>query len=121
MNTRFVIQKHSRGSEFHWDLMLQRGERLLTWRVFVPAGEMGAGQIRAERIFDHPVRFLTYEGPVQGGTGKVEIEDSGGVSYESCGEDEVRFVLDGEILKGGFILKRQCGQQWFLCRKGTVD
>lgn len=74
---QFVIQQHTTPDGVHWDLMLEMDDCLWTWRLNVPPTEIKNKPISAERIHDHPLRFLTYEGPVQNNTGKVKITDKG--------------------------------------------
>ena len=75
--TRFVIQKHSRGDDVHWDLMLEAGPVLETWRLDKSPQELLRSPAGAEKIFDHPLKFLTYEGPVNQGQSQACIVESG--------------------------------------------
>lgn len=64
-----VLLRHTLadGSE-HFDWMLERGGVLLTWRVReIPV----VGEVAAERLADHRVAYLSYEGEVSGGRGRV--------------------------------------------------
>jgi hypothetical protein len=63
-NKKFVIQKHSRGDDVHWDLMLEAGDVLETYRLAVPPEKITGKPVEAVKIFDHPLKFLTYEGSV---------------------------------------------------------
>ena len=74
---QFVISEHTTPDSVHWDLMLEMDDCLWTWRLHVPPDEIKNQSIGAERIHDHPLRFLTYEGPVQNNTGRVKIFDKG--------------------------------------------
>jgi hypothetical protein len=84
--------------------MLERGEALETYRLAVPPEEWGNNPVEAVKIFDHPLKFLTYEGIVNKGKGSVKIADSG--EYRLISQNESRLTLDfaGTILKGEFIL-----------------
>lgn len=105
---RFVLLLHILSDNRHWDLMLERGDHLATWRLpadpsaLLPAG--GAGQLPAERIADHRSAYLTYEGPVSGGRGEVKREDEG--RYELLRElpDVWHVRLMGRRLDGVFEL-----------------
>lgn len=79
---QFVIQQHTASDGIHWDLMLETDGTLWTWRLNTPPAEIKSEPIDAERIHDHPLRFLTYEGPVQNNTGHVQIADKG--TYTQC-------------------------------------
>ena len=82
---RFVILAHDAPDGLHWDLMLEAGEVLETYRVNTPPEEWPARPVEAERIFDHSPRFLEYEGVVNKGKGDVKIADSG--RYEILEEE----------------------------------
>jgi bifunctional non-homologous end joining protein LigD len=102
---RYAIQRHERRDEpAHWDLMLESGDILETYRVNKPPEEWGKDPIEAVKIFDHPLKFLTYEGSVNDGRGSVAIADSG--TYRVLSKNEKRLTLNfaGEILKGEFEL-----------------
>ncbi len=103
---RFVIQRHTRQNEaVHWDLMLRVGEVLQTYRLDVPPERISAQPIEAVKIFDHPLRFLSYEGAVNEGKGMVEIADAG--TYEVTDTDSQQRTLRffGRILTGPFSIR----------------
>jgi len=55
---RFVIQKHTRGKDVHWDFMLQLGESLQTYRLDKAPEEVLYQTANAVKIFNHPLKFL---------------------------------------------------------------
>ena len=89
---RFVLLHHecppSFGKPSHWDLMLERDGALLTWSLpALPAAWSGEGEA-AERIADHRLAYLDYEGPISGDRGVVTRVDGG--EYEVLEEtDEI--------------------------------
>ena len=98
---RFVIQRHERqGEPVHWDLMLEKGGVLETYRVKAPPEKWGDNAVGAVKIFDHPLKFLTYEGIVNKGKGKVTIADSGIYRILSQNENQLMADFAGAILKG---------------------
>jgi bifunctional non-homologous end joining protein LigD len=98
---KFVIQRHEReGEAVHWDLMLEKDGVLETYRVNVPPEEWGSNLPEATRIFDHPLRFLTYEGSVNKGKGNVKIADAGIYRILSQNENQLKTDFAGTILKG---------------------
>jgi hypothetical protein len=101
---RFVIHKHTQGNEVHWDLMIERGDVLKTWRLNAPPEKLATEKTRATPIFDHDKKFLTYQGPVNNGKGTVEITDEGTCTIESNTENEIKINFDGKILKRTFQL-----------------
>ena len=110
---QFVIAEHTKGIAVHWDFMLESGDCLQTYRLDTPPEKI-AGQtaVCAERIFDHPLKFLTYNGPVNDGKGKVRIVDEG--VYEITSEDRNKIALDltGGTLKGKFTLEHIEDDKW---------
>ena len=114
---QFVVQEHRTPDGVHWDLMLQRNEILWTWRVNRPAAEVGNTPLPLEKIADHPLRFLTYEGPVQNQTGNVHITDRGLFEVIEQTPTLLTVFFDGLHLKGRFILSKiDNEQQWTLSR-----
>jgi bifunctional non-homologous end joining protein LigD len=93
---RFVIQKHQRqGEPTHWDLMLERDGFLETYRVGIAPEQWGSEPIEAVKIFDHPLKFLTYEGSVNKGKGSVKIADSGKYKILIYNEDKMLIKFTG--------------------------
>lgn len=79
---RFVIHEHQKHEEpVHWDLMLEYGGVLKTFRLNCAPQDLATEPCQATPIFDHSTRFLEYEGPVQQGLGQVKPVDRG--LYES--------------------------------------
>jgi len=111
---RFVIQRHSRAKDAHWDLMLEGDGVLLTWRLNVPPHKISIHGADATRIADHPLRFLTYQGPVQNGTGYVRIVDGGVYQPANETSDRIELTLTGRVLNGPFMLERAAGTLWRL-------
>ena len=112
MSEQFVIQKHTSPGDAHWDLMVQDGEMLQTWRLDKGPGQLKNTQANAEKIFDHPLKFLTYEGPVNNGKGSVEIADKGTCEITAQSDGKIEMELAGAILKGEFILTRITENGW---------
>jgi hypothetical protein len=117
MSSRFVVQEHTTPDGVHWDLMLEKADVLTTFRLKQPPQAASNGAVRAVRIFDHPLRFLTYEGPVQKGTGKVRIVDRGTCCLIDEADNAITLTVQGEILQGGFTLTRIEGTSWQLASR----
>ena len=100
--THFVIHKHTRGDDVHWDLMIEEESCLKTWRLDNPPEKVAAGKTKATPIFDHDKKFLTYQGPVNNGTGTVELADSGTCEILTNNENELKIKFEGNFLKGIF-------------------
>lgn len=103
----FVVQHHTGYGQEHWDLMLEDGPMLATWRLDQPPGTTPDTPTRAVRIGDHRKAYLTYRGPISRGRGRVAIYDSGGYTLLARGDRTWVFELRGTRLSGVFSLRRQ--------------
>lgn len=101
---RFVILRHDHPM-LHWDLMLEEGDVLATWRL--PARPEGACTMRAVKLGNHRLHYLDYEGPVSGGRGHVVRWDRG--EYQRA--DTGRLRLLGEKWQGEVTI-REAGGEW---------
>lgn len=110
----FVIQKHIRQADVHWDLMLEQGDCLQTWRIDTPPDKIGDDAVNAEKIFDHPLRFLTYEGAVNKSKGTVKIADRGFFTTIESNNNIITLEMNGNILQGKFCLKHKDNDNWTL-------
>ena len=102
---RFVILEHDH-PHLHWDLMLEAGAVLRTWRLALPPR---AGQdVPAEPLGDHRPLYLDYEGPVSGGRGQVRRWDwgtySGTLPDAKRASEPVELSFHGQRLKGRAVL-----------------
>lgn len=123
---KFVIQEHTQAGQVHWDLMLEcsghpntagpaAGDALETYRLELSPEklrELSGQSTSALKIFDHPVKFLTYEGSVNQGKGTVAIADSGTYRLVSDSGRFRELQFDGKILKGKFALMHIKDNQW---------
>jgi hypothetical protein len=107
---RFVILEHDH-PQLHWDLMLETGSVLRTWRLAEPPVE--GKPILATAIGDHRSFYLDYEGPVSGDRGCVVRWDSGTYEAMVSTEDEVQVRLLGRKLAGIAWLTKSKGRAWF--------
>jgi hypothetical protein len=106
---RYVILEHDHPC-LHWDLMLEEGEVLRTWRLAQPPRAGVA--IAAVDIFRHRKFYLDYEGPVSGNRGHVRRWDSG--TYLAILGTPIRMVLElsGKRLQGHAHLTHVLADQW---------
>ena len=109
---RFVILTHDHPF-LHWDLMLESGPALRTWRLAQPPGP--GADVAAEALGDHRLAYLDYEGPVSGARGYVTRWDAGVFDVVSESAAEVRVRLAGEKLSGEMSLARLPAGGW-VCR-----
>jgi len=110
---RFVILEHDHPS-LHWDLMLEAGGVLQTWRL-ANSPEMGSSPIEAMALGDHRIGYLEYEGPVSGNRGTVRRWDAGVFDEEPDSLPRARkLILKGARLNGRVLLKQIEGTSWRL-------
>ena len=100
---RFVVLTHDHPF-LHWDLLLEAGTALRTWRLHRPPD--AAGPVAAEALPEHRREYLTYEGPVSGGRGEVRRWDSGEFTLLAETDERVDVQLAGSRLCGCARLER---------------
>src|SRR5262245_13650059 len=94
---RFVILDHDH-PEPHYDLMLEFGAALRTWRLATPP-RPGA-PVPATALGAHRPFYLDYEGPVGGGRGRVLRWDAGRFELLEEGPRRLRLRMRGARLSG---------------------
>ena len=94
--------------------MLEVGGVLRTWAVEGLPGGWSAGEgVVAERLHDHRLDYLDYEGPVSGDRGDVRRLDAGTFTVKSDTGDAFEAELSGQVLRGTVTLQR-AGYAWRL-------
>ena len=109
---RFVIHEHSTADGTHWDLMLETENALETFRLDTSPQQILQRCANAQKIQDHPLKFLTYEGPVQNGKASVKIIDSGTYNTACRSNKKIELDLAGEILTDRFALTLESNDRW---------
>ena len=109
---KFVIQEHTRGLDVHWDFMLEWGKTLQTYRFDKAPQQILHGPANAVKIFDHPPKFLTYQGPVNKGRGSVRIVETGTYQIVHHEHHRIELKLAGRILRGKFTLCHAKDDKW---------
>jgi hypothetical protein len=109
--SRFTILEHDHPT-LHWDLLLEAGGALRTWRLAQPPE--GPQPIPATPLPDHRLAYLDYEGPVSGNRGVVRAWDRGTFTPELPAADAARIAmrLCGGRVNGTALLWRQEGGAW---------
>ncbi len=123
----FVVQKHA-ATRLHYDFRLEHDGVLLSWAV--PQGPSYDPKVKrlAVRTENHPLEYGSFEGVIpkgEYGAGAVIIWDTGKVKWvadpdETLKKGELKFILDGERLKGEFHLVKikpregERGDPWLL-------
>jgi hypothetical protein len=107
---RFVLLEHTCETP-HFDFMLEAGGRLMTWRLAHPP--VPGQEQEAERIGNHRLLYLDYEGPLSGGRGHVRRWDHGTFAGE-VNDSPIRIQLRGAKLQGQVVLEQADGDRWLL-------
>jgi hypothetical protein len=106
---RFVIQEHTQDDGIHYDLMLEYGEALKTWRI--PLSPTVTPQT-IEQIQDHRKLYLDFEGEISGNRGTVRIWDQGDYQLLQWGMDHMTINFEGKLLSGHFLLQLTSQGTW---------
>jgi hypothetical protein len=118
MDGSFAILEHSGCGPVHFDFLLEDGAVLATWQFQRSLADLEAGSQRCcQKIHDHRLLYLTYEGEISGGRGQVCRVEQGKYKQIKVSETYWRFKLQGEIMRGDYSLTRQGNtDQWILAR-----
>jgi bifunctional non-homologous end joining protein LigD len=121
----FVIQKH-RATQLHYDFRLEVDGVLKSWAV--PKGPSLDPSVKrlAMQVEDHPVDYAKFEGVIpegEYGGGTVMVWDYGTYKpegdlepAEALEKGDFKFTLEGEKLKGSWVLVRTRNRQWLLIK-----
>ena len=111
---KFVVQKHD-ATRLHWDLRLEIDGVYKSWAVTKgPSPDPDIKRL-AVRTEDHPMSYGTFEGTIpkgEYGGGTVMLWDRGtwapikGKSAKDIDKGHLHFTLDGERMKGEWLLIR---------------
>lgn len=111
---RFVVQKHD-ATRLHWDFRLEIDGVLKSWAVTRGPSANPNDKRLAVRTEDHPLSYIDFEGTIpkgEYGGGTVMLWDEGtwapiaGKSAKDLDEGHLHFVLDGQRMKGEWLLVR---------------
>ncbi|HET8687609.1 MAG TPA: DNA polymerase ligase N-terminal domain-containing protein [Methanosarcina sp.] len=119
----FVVQRHD-ARNLHYDFRLEMDGVLKSWAVpKEPPKEAGTRRLAIETE-DHPLAYADFEGEIpvgEYGAGKVEIWDRGTFELLKREEREIVVTLEGEELKGNYVLIRtkygKGGKGWLFFKK----
>jgi bifunctional non-homologous end joining protein LigD len=122
---QFVVQKHD-ATRLHYDFRLEVNAVMASWAVPKGPSLNPADKRLAVMVEDHPMEYNTFEGVIPEGhygAGPVMVWDRG--TYELEGDlspeeqlakGEFKFSLNGQKLKGGFVLVRTRGKNWLVIK-----
>lgn len=118
---RYVIQKHA-ARRLHYDLRLELDGVFRSWAVTRGPSLTPQDKRLAVEVEDHPLDYGDFEGTIpkgQYGGGTVQLWDRG--YWEPLGsaspqdqlrEGELKFSLDGERLRGSWVIVRMKGDRY---------
>jgi DNA ligase D-like protein (predicted 3'-phosphoesterase) len=116
----YVIQKHA-ATHLHYDLRLEMDGVLKSWAI--PKEPPSAPGVRrlAVQVEDHPIEYATFEGTIpegEYGAGTVEIWDRGTYKLIERRDDKLIVDINGNKLKGIYVLVRFKDQKnWLFFKK----
>ena len=112
---RFVVQKHA-ASRLHYDLRLEVDGVFKSWAVTKGPSPDPSDKRLAVEVEDHPLDYGDFEGTIpkgQYGGGTVMLWDRGYWAPEpgfhvdkGLKKGELKFVMEGGIMHGGWVLVR---------------
>jgi bifunctional non-homologous end joining protein LigD len=112
---RFVVQKHD-ATRLHFDFRLELDGTFKSWAVTKGPSMDPHDRRLAVEVEDHPLDYGDFEGTIpegQYGGGTVMLWDRGywapepGTDpHKGLAKGDLKIVMDGERLKGGFVLVR---------------
>jgi bifunctional non-homologous end joining protein LigD len=115
----FVVQEHH-ARRLHWDFRLERDGVLVSWAVPKGVPDDPAVNHFAAHTEDHPLEYAGFAGRIpdgEYGAGTVTIWDRGTFEAVKWTEAEVKVVLYGRRLTGGYTLFRTRGTDWMMHRE----
>ena len=117
----FVVQEHH-ARRLHYDLRLEKEGVLKSWAVPKGIPEKVGEKRLAVHTEDHPIEYAQFEGEIpkgQYGAGTVKIWDKGTFDVKTWKDDMVEFTLNGQRLRGKFVLtkfKKSEEKDWLLLK-----
>ncbi|RDE04932.1 DNA ligase D [Sphingomonas aracearum] len=131
----FIVQKHD-ATRLHWDFRLEVDGVLKSWAVTRGPSLDPDEKRLAVRTEDHPLGYATFEGTIpkgEYGGGTVMLWDRGtwspikGKSASDLEKGHLHFVLEGERMKGEWLLirlkprGREKNENWLLRKIADAD
>jgi bifunctional non-homologous end joining protein LigD len=115
----FVIQEHH-ARRLHWDFRLERDGVLVSWALPKGVPSDPAVNHLAVHTEDHPLEYGGFEGTIprgEYGAGAVTIWDHGSYETQKWSPREVKVLLHGRRVEGGYVLFQTRGNQWMIHRE----
>src|SRR6516164_4947232 len=115
----FVIQEHH-ARRLHWDFRLERDGVLVSWAVAKGMPEDPAVNHLAVHTEDHPLAYAGFAGEIpkgEYGAGTVTIWDRGTYDTVKWTDGEVKVVLHGRRVTGGYTVFHTRDKEWMIHRE----
>ncbi|MDX1564099.1 MAG: hypothetical protein R3236_01780 [Phycisphaeraceae bacterium] len=100
----------------HYDWLFEDpdgGEKLVCFRVDRPPGRWRSGErIRLDALAPHRPCYLTYEGPLSGGRGTVQLIERGRLHVQRWEWDRAEMRMQTEAFSGRVVLTGGGGGKW---------
>lgn len=115
----FVIQEHH-ARRLHWDFRLERDGVLVSWALPKGVPDDPAVNHLAVHTEDHPLEYGHFQGTIprgEYGAGAVTIWDHGSYETQKWSPREVKVLLHGQRVEGGYVLFQTNGNQWMIHRE----
>ena len=115
----FVVQEHH-ARRLHWDLRLERDGVLVSWALPKGVPDDPAMNHLAVHTEDHPLEYASFSGEIprgEYGAGSMTIWDHGTYDVLKWDAREVKVVLHGQRVSGGYVLFATGGKNWMIHRE----
>jgi bifunctional non-homologous end joining protein LigD len=122
----FVVHKH-KGRVLHYDFRIEIDGVLKSWAVPKGISLNPANKRLAILTTDHALEYSKFEGYIEEGSygaGPVIIWDNGTIRYKSNPQEsfkngKIEFELEGQKLKGGFVIFTLKGskENWLIIKQ----
>jgi len=116
----YSIQEHH-ASHLHWDLRIEKDGVLKSWAIPKEPSSDPKVKRLAVQTEDHPLDYAFFEGVIpegQYGAGTVKVWDKGTQEILEYEPDKKYIIkINGEKLKGVFVLIKIKEKQWLFFKK----
>jgi len=115
----FVVQEHH-ARRLHYDFRLERDGVLVSWAVPKGVPEDPTVNHLAVHTEDHPLAYAGFSGEIpkgEYGAGTVTIWDRGTYDTVKWTDTEVKVVLHGRRVSGGYTVFHTRGKDWMMHRE----
>lgn len=116
----YVVHKHA-ATHLHYDLRLEMDGTLKSWAVPKEPPTTPNVKRLAVQVEDHPISYANFQGTIpegEYGAGTVEIWDKGTYKLIDKKEDKLIVEINGEKLRGSYVLVRLKNRKnWLFFKK----